>query len=146
MKKIVNRPLILSLFLAICHTCFSQTATPGDGANQGTKAPGQGTINKGALNTHKGGKDTAMLMPGWRLESMPDVKNDHRSAGTVVIDFTVNTTGEIIETHANAKHTTVTDTTLIKKCEAAVKKIKLAANGPVTTIQKGQLHFKFDVH
>jgi Cu/Ag efflux protein CusF len=84
-------------------------------------------------------------MLSWHIESVPNVQNKNRAAGTVVIDFTVNTSGQVTEAHANAKHTTITDTALVKKCEAAVKNIKLTSTGPVTAIQKGQLHFKFEV-
>ena len=73
----------------------------------------------------------------------PTVSNNSRISGIVVVDFTVDRNGDIMEAHTNTKYTTVTDTSLLKSCEIAVKttKVNPAPSAPIS--QKGQFKFVF---
>jgi len=134
--------VVPSLLFLIINSCSAQTAAPIHKSGQlkdtvAKKTPG----NQGAIFTAR--SDSSLTQ--WHFENFPSVHNENRDAGTVVIDFTVDQNGKIIEAHTNAKHTTITDTTLLRTCEDAVKSAKLAASEPPTTSQKGQIRFVFKI-
>ncbi|BAU52416.1 hypothetical protein [Mucilaginibacter gotjawali] len=135
MIKIPCLICIMWLLLLNCRPCFAQTVAPSTGNTYGKKESGDSTISR----------DKEANPSKIKVLKIPVVLNLNRSAGIVTVDFTVTKNGDIIETHINTKHTTVTDTSLIRKCEAAVKNTKLVITGPAPATQKSHLTFTFEV-
>ncbi len=143
MRKISYLILVASLWLTISDQCLAQTAVPRSKPGQTNDSSAKKTYgNQGAIFTPR--TDTSITK--WHFENFPSVHNEHRDAGTVVIDFTVDQNGKIIEAHTNTKHTTISDTTLLRICEEAVKRTKLIASVPATSSQKGQIKFVFKIN
>jgi len=112
------------------------TTTPG---NQGSKNGSPLAANYGNGGTGNGVSGTQ-----WSFVSMPDVKNSSRMQGRVVIDITIDPSGNIVEAHADGK-TRMGDLDLINRCISAVKNSHLTSSSPANANQKGQIVFKFDV-
>jgi len=120
----------------------------GSGGGDGTtNTPGnQGSKNGSPLanNYGDGGSGNGLSGTQWSFVNMPDVKNVNRMQGTVVIDITIDASGNIIEAHSDHK-TRMGDLDLINRCITAVKNSKLTSAATATGNQKGQVTFKFDV-
>ena len=120
----------------------------GSGGGDGTtNTPGnQGSKNGSPLasNYGDGGSGNGLKGTQWSFVEMPDVKNSNRMQGTVVVDITIDASGNIVEAHSDRK-TRMGDLDLINRCIAAVKNSKLTSAATASGNQKGQVTFKFDV-
>ena len=70
----------------------------------------QGSVNGSNLsdNYGKGGSGGGLSLPHWSFVNPPDVKNVNREPGTVVIDFTIDQNGRVLEAHENRSKTKAT--------------------------------------
>ena len=75
---------------------------------------------------------------------MPNVNNPNRMQGTVVVDITIDASGNIVSAKADRK-TRMGDLDLINRCISAVKGSKLTAPTAASGNQQGQITFKFNV-
>ncbi|HEY2580681.1 MAG TPA: energy transducer TonB [Mucilaginibacter sp.] len=121
----------------------------GSGAGDGTTTtPGnQGSRNGSTLsdNYGPGGSGGGSLnMPNWNYVNPPDVDDKHNVPGVVVVDFTVDQNGNVIEVHSNRKKTRAA-LDLILNCEDAIRKSKFTSSTPVTGNHNGEYTFIFKV-
>jgi hypothetical protein len=120
----------------------------GMGSGDGTtdKAGNQGSPNGSALSNNygPGGSGTGLNMANWHYVNPPDVKNVHRVAGNVVIDFTIDENGNVLEAHSDRKKTRA-DITLIQGCIDAIKATKFTSSKPASGNSKGEYSFIFKV-
>ncbi len=114
------------------------TATPG---NQGSKNGSTLSDNYGPGGSGGGLKG----MPQWSFVSPLNVTNTNRVPGQVVIDITVDPSGNVIEAHYDRQKTRMADLSLIQKCENIVKNSRLTSSSPASGNQKGQVNFIFNV-
>jgi len=126
---------------------YKGKANPGTGAGDGTTTtPGnQGSPNGSTLsdNYGPGGSGAGLHMNNWSAVSAPEPKNIHRVPGTVIIDFTIDDTGNVLEAHADKK--TTADLSLIQSCVDAIKATKFQSKTPANGNQRGQYTFLFRV-
>jgi hypothetical protein len=122
--------------------------TTGSGAGDGTTTtPGnQGSTNGSTLSNNygPGGSGTGLSLPNWQFVNPPDVKNVHRVPGTVVIDFTIDEHGNVLEAHSN-KQKTKAGLDLVQSCVDAIKNSRFTSSAPASGNAKGQMSFIFRV-
>jgi outer membrane biosynthesis protein TonB len=127
---------------------FKGMKNNGTGQGDGTTGtPGnQGSANGSPLsdNYGPGGSGNGLNLPHWDFISTPDVKNTHRVPGKVVIDFTIDAHGNVIEAHSN-RNKTQASLDLIQNCEAAIKASKFRSSTQATGNQNGEMTFIFKV-
>jgi outer membrane biosynthesis protein TonB len=120
----------------------------GTGSGDGTTGtPGnQGSPNGSTLsdNYGPGGSGTGLNLPNWHYVNPPDVKNVHRVEGNVVIDFTIDENGNVLEAHSNRSKTRA-DITLIQGCIEAIKNTKFTSSKQASGNSKGEYSFIFKV-
>lgn len=124
----------------------SNTST-GGGDGTGNKPGNQGSVNGSPLsdNYGQGGSGTGGLnMPNWHFVNPPDVKNVHRVPGTVVIDFTIDQDGNVLEAHSN-KQKTKAGLDLVQSCVDAIKNSKFTSSAQASGNAKGEMSFIFRV-
>ncbi|HEY4327884.1 MAG TPA: energy transducer TonB [Mucilaginibacter sp.] len=122
----------------------------GSGAGDGTTTtPGnQGSRNGSTLsdNYGPGGSGGGLHgMPDWSFVTPLNVTNNNRVPGTIVIDITVDPSGNVIEAHYNRQKTRMADLGLIQKCENVVKNAKLTSTSTASGNSKGQVNFIFNI-
>ena len=83
-------------------------------------------------------------MANWSFVSTPDVANKNRVPGRVVVDFTVDQNGNVIEAHSNRQKTKA-ELDLIDECVEAIKESKFKSTTQATGTQKGEMTFVFKV-
>lgn len=124
----------------------SKTGTGGgDGTtdkpgNQGSPDGSNLVDNYGPGGSGNGG----LIMPNWHFVNPPDVKNTHRVPGKVVIDFTIDQNGNVIEAHSDRAQTRA-DIDLVQGCIEAIKNTKFNASKPASGNTKGKYAFIFKV-
>jgi len=127
---------------------FKGNTNKGTGSGDGTtNTPGnQGSPNGSALaeNYGPGGSGNGLNLPNWHFVVEPDVKNIHRVPGIVVIDFTIDQNGTVIEEHVNRGRTRAT-ADLVEGCYEAIKNSKFASTSPANGNQRGSKTFIFKV-
>jgi TonB family protein len=127
---------------------YKGKANPGTGAGDGTtNTPGnQGSPNGSTLsdNYGPGGSGGGLNLPNWKAVTIPDPKNIHRVPGTVVVDFTIDESGNVLQAQQN-KSKTRADLTLIQSCVDAIKSTKFTSTSTASGNQKGQYTFIFKV-
>ncbi len=128
---------------------YKGSSNKGSGQGDGTtNTPGnQGSANGSTLsdNYGPGGSGGGLHgMPNWSYVNPPDVKNPHNVPGVVVIDFTVDQNGNVIEAHFNRKKTHA-ELSMALNCETAIRNTKFTSTTPVTGNDKGEYSFIFKV-
>jgi hypothetical protein len=78
--------------------------------------------------------------------SRPTVDNPNHLYGKIVVDLLVDKNGTVISAHAGAAGTTVTDSTLLQKCEQAVLNSKFNSSQTAPEKQAGKMYFIFKVN
>ena len=114
------------------------TNTPG---NQGKPTGSTLTNNYNGTGSGNGG---SLNLPNWRFANPPDVKNERRVPGTVVIDFTIDQNGNVLEAHSNRQKTRA-ELNLVQNCIDAIKASKFTSSGPTSGNQQGEMSFIFKV-
>jgi outer membrane biosynthesis protein TonB len=142
--KPVSKPVVNQ------NALYKGNTNKGSGAGDGTTStPGnQGSPNGSTLsdNYGPGGSGGGLKgMPQWSFVSPLNVTNTNRVPGTVVIDITVDPSGNVIEAHYDRKKTRMADLSLIQKCESIVKNSRLTSSSPASGNQKGQVNFIFNI-
>ncbi|WP_428328835.1 energy transducer TonB [Mucilaginibacter sp.] len=124
------------------------TANKGTGAGDGTtNTPGnQGSKNGSTLSNNygQGGSGGGLNMPNWSFVDPPDVKNVNRVPGIVVVDFTIDQNGNVIEVHSNRQKTKA-ELNLVQNCLDAIKASRFKSSSSATGNQKGEMSFVFKV-
>jgi outer membrane biosynthesis protein TonB len=127
---------------------YKGPSSKGSGGGDGTTGtPGnQGSPNGSTLtdNYGQGGSGGGLNMPSWSFVEAPDVQNPHRVPGRVVVDFTVDQSGNVIEVHANRQKTKA-ELTLIQNCEDAIRASRFKSSTAASGNQKGEMTFVFKV-
>ena len=127
---------------------YKGSASKGTGEGDGkTSTPGnQGSANGSALSNNygKGGSGGGLNMGNWSFVEQPEVANPHRVPGVVVIDFTVDENGNVLEAHVNAKKTKA-EAALRENCTDAILNAKFKSSTPATGNEKGEMTFVFKV-
>jgi len=114
------------------------TTTPG---NQGSKQGSTLSDNYGPGGSGGGLKG----MPAWSFVNPLNVTNTNRVPGVVVIDITVDPSGDVVEAHFDRKKTHMADLGLIQKCVNIVRNSKLTSSAPASGNSRGQVNFIFNV-
>jgi hypothetical protein len=127
---------------------YKGPAKTGMGGGDGPDAtPGnKGSKNGSALasNYGPGGSGNGLSLPNWHFVDPPDVKNVNRVPGTVVIDFTIDEHGNVLEAHSN-KQKTKAGLDLVQSCIDAIKNSRFSSSAPASGNAKGQMSFIFRV-
>jgi len=117
--------------------------------NQNARYNGKSELSKGSVLNNSFGISVSNHNPNTPSRYFivkPQTSNEHNAAGKVVVDIVINKAGDIIEAKTNFKSSKVTDTTLFKDCEEAVKKAKLNAVSVAPDMQKAQCTFIFKIY
>ena len=83
-------------------------------------------------------------MANWSFVSTPDVTNKNRVPGKVVVDFTVDENGNVIQASWNPRKSKA-ELDLCEECVEAIKESKFKSSTSVTGTQKGEMTFVFKV-
>lgn len=75
--------------------------------------------------------------------NQPTVSNVEHLEGRVVVKLTVNRNGDVTSAHAGEKGTTIIDSIILKKCEEAVKQVKITSSNDAPVSQNGLVLFVF---
>jgi TonB family protein len=127
---------------------YKGATNKGTGAGDGTTAtPGnQGSPTGSALSNNygPGGSGTGLNMPNWSFVSTPDVANRNRVPGRVVVDFTVDQNGNVIQADWNQRKSKA-ELELCQECVEAIKSSKFKSSTAASGNQKGEMTFVFKV-
>jgi hypothetical protein len=127
---------------------FKGMKNNGTGQGDGTTGtPGnQGSPNGSNLsdNYGPGGSGNGLNMPHWDFINPPDVVNVHRMPGTVVIDFTIDQNGNVLEAHSNRAKTRAS-LDLIQSCIDAIKRTRFHSSVPTSGNTRGEYSWIFKV-
>jgi hypothetical protein len=127
---------------------FKGMKNTGTGQGDGTtNTPGnQGSTNGSTLtdNYGPGGSGNGLSMPHWDFVNPPDVTNIHRVPGTVVIDFTVDPNGNVLEAHSNREKTRAS-LDLIQSCIDAIKRTRFHSSTLASGNTRGEYKWVFKV-
>jgi hypothetical protein len=142
----VNKPAVKQVVNQ--NALYKGASNKGAGAGDGTtNTPGnQGSTNGSILsdNYGHGGSGNGLSLPNWHFVNPPDVKNEHRQPGVVVIDFTIDQNGNVVEAHSNRQKTRA-ELNLIQNCVDAIKASKFTSSSTANGNQKGEMSFVFKV-
>jgi outer membrane biosynthesis protein TonB len=142
-KKSESKPVVNQ------NALYKGKKTTGTGAGDGTTgtAGNQGSVNGSNLsdNYGPGGSGSGLSLPHWNYVNPPDVKNVHRLPGVVVIDFTIDNNGVVLDAHANKSKTKAT-LDQIQDCEEAIRNTKFHSSTPVSGNTKGEYAFILKVY
>jgi outer membrane biosynthesis protein TonB len=122
----------------------------GTGAGDGTtNTPGnQGNPNGSTLTNNYNGTGTGnggIGLGNRSFVSKPSVSDDHRMAGTIIIDFHVDKNGNVVQVGIG-RGTTIADDALVERCINAVKNSKVTANETSPDDQQGKVRFVFKLN
>ncbi|MBK0380774.1 energy transducer TonB [Mucilaginibacter segetis] len=122
----------------------------GEGDGTGNKPGNQGKPTGTTLTNNYNGTGSGnggdLNLSQRNFVRKPDVKDDHRRTGKVVVDIRVDRDGNVIYARAGARGTTITDADLLNKCEEAVKNSKLNSLDNAPDTQIGTVVFVFKVN
>lgn len=128
---------------------YKGPSNSGTGGGDGTsnKPGNQGSVNGSPLSNNYGAGgsgDGGLSMPNWHFVNPPDVKNVHRVPGIVVIDFTIDENGNVLEAHSN-KQKTKAGLDLIQSCIDGIKRTRFTADKPASGNTHGEYVWVFKV-
>jgi TonB family protein len=127
---------------------YSGKTNNASGSGDGTTGtPGnQGSPNGSTLSTDygPGGSGNGLSIAHWSYVNPPDVKNVHRVPGIVVIDFTVDQNGNVIEAHSDRSKTKA-GLDMVQSCIDAIKRTKFTSPASVSGNTSGHTAFIFKV-
>ena len=115
--------------------------TPG---NQGKPTGTTLTNNYNGTGSGNGGNLTNM--PSRNFTRKPAVSDNSRRVGKVVVDIRVDKNGNVVYAKAGGRGTTITDASLLQKCEDAVLDSKLNSLENAPDLQIGNVVFVFKVN
>ncbi|MDB5025488.1 MAG: energy transducer TonB [Mucilaginibacter sp.] len=115
------------------------TSTPG---NQGKPDGSTLADNYNGTGSGNGG----LRMPNRSFVNKPSVTDENRHTGKVVVDIRVDKNGNVVYASAGAAGTTITDPSLLQRCEDAVKNSKLNSSENAPDNQVGKVVFVFKVN
>ena len=131
---------------------YKGKANAGTGSGDGTGgAPGnQGSKNGDPLspNYGEGGSGfggLSLTLANRRFVSIPRIDDDGQSAGKIAVEIRVDKNGVVVSARAGVLGTTITDTKLWRKCEAAVTGARLNQLESAPDVQIGKVVFNFKV-
>lgn len=129
---------------------FKGMKNTGTGQGDGTtNTPGnQGSPNGSNLSDNYGpggSGGNGLNMPHWTYVNPPSVKNVHRQPGTVVIDFIVDPSGNVIQHQYNRRKTRAS-LELIQSCDDAIANTRFTPSVPTSNNTKGEYTFIFKVN
>ncbi|MBE7174995.1 MAG: energy transducer TonB [Mucilaginibacter polytrichastri] len=124
----------------------------GEGGGDGTgEQPGnQGkqtgtTLTNNYDGTGSGNGGNIYGLPNRNFVSRPQVGEGNGQTGKIVVAIQVDKRGNIIYARAGERGTTITDASLLQKCEDAVRRSKLNALDNAPDLQEGVIVFVFKV-
>jgi outer membrane biosynthesis protein TonB len=129
---------------------FKGNKNNGTGAGDGTgTTPGNQGSKLGdplASNYGEGGSGNGNMMLSIENRSFtqrPSIDDNGQQAGKVAVEFRVNKQGVITYARAGVKGTTITDPSLLEKCERAVRGARLNQLPNAPDSQTGRIVFNF---
>jgi len=127
---------------------FKGNTNKGTGNGDGTtdKPGNQGSPNGSTLSNNygPGGSGNGLNLPNWSFVSQPQPKNPHRVPGTVVVDFTIDENGNVLEAHSN-RNKSHASLDLVQNCLEAIKNSHFVSKTAASGNQKGEMTFIFNV-
>ena len=121
--------------------------TGGDGTTQETGNQGvkEGDVNSQQYEGEPGGGNNgvSLNLEGRSFVNSPKISDKTQVAGKIVVQITVDKKGNIITARAGARGTTISQAELWKKCEDALRGVKLNALSAAPDIQAGTVTFSF---
>jgi len=131
---------------------YKGKATTGTGEGDGTgKTPGNqgkptGTTLTNNYNGTGSGNGGNLNMIQRNFISRPNVSDENRQSGKIVVDIRVDKDGNVVYARAGARGTTISDAALLQKCESAVLNSKLNPLDSAPETQVGTVVFVFKVN
>ena len=117
----------------------------GTGSTPGNQGKTTGTTLTNNYNgTGSGTGGNLQNMPQRNFVSRPSMDNDTRRTGKIVVDIRVDKDGNVVYARAGARGTTISDQSLLDRCEEAVKRSKLNQLESAD-LQQGTVVFVFKV-
>jgi len=144
-KKVVAKPVVNQ------NALYKGKTNNGTGAGDGTtNTPGnQGKPTGSTLTNNYNGTGSGnggnLNLDQRSFVSKPQVSDDHRSSGKIVIDILVDKSGNVISAGAG-RGTQIDDNALIERCIEAVKNSKVNPSETAVDQQRGQVTFVFKVN
>jgi outer membrane biosynthesis protein TonB len=121
----------------------------GEGDGTGSKPGNQGKVTGTTLtNNYNGtgsGNGGSLNMTQRNFITKPNVSDENRRAGKIVVDIRVDKNGNVVYARAGARGTTISDSDLLQKCENAVLSSKLNSSENAPDTQIGTVVFVFKV-
>lgn len=123
----------------------------GDGAEPGNEGSpdgdengdpdGQGSGNSGFGTDDKGPDGVKIEMGGRKVRALPNIEDNSRATGKVVVRIVVNREGEVIKAVPGQVGSNTTDVTLLQKSKEGALKTKFVARGDGPEEQYGYMTF-----
>ncbi len=123
----------------------------GTGTKPGNQGTSDGDINSGNYGSGNsegfgsGNGGIALNLIGRKFLVKPIIRDDGQTQGKIVVEIKVDKTGTIIEATAGYRGTTLSNTSLWRKCEKAVLGAKLNSLSTAPDLQIGTVIFNFDL-
>ena len=113
----------------------------GDGKGTGN-GPGSGSGDGGGNGSGSGkGDGFGYDLTGRTTRTAPKVVDNSQETGIVVINITVDKTGNVISANGPARGSTTTSANLVKKSKEAAEKVKFSPSD--VEVQKGTMTFRY---
>lgn len=129
---------------------FGGKNTQGDNSGEGdTKGNGnqgnpEGDINsQNRIGTGSGGNGISFSLNGRSSRSLPPPPKIHKTEGKVVVEVTVDQSGNVISARPGVRGSTITDAALLKVAKEAARKAKFNVNKDAPTLQTGTITYLF---
>ena len=117
----------------------------GTGNKPGNQGKAAGTTLTNNYNGTGSGNGGNLNMTQRNFIVKPNVTDNDRRAGKIVVDIRVDKNGNVTYARAGARGTTISDSDLLQRCEAAVLGSRLNASENAPDIQIGTVVFVFQV-
>ena len=95
------------------------------------------------LSNAQSSADTVLRVDQRHITNAPNITDTHKQTGKIVVEIHVDRKGNVISATIVTRKTTISDTSLLHKCQRAVLKAKFSALYDAPEIQTGYLTFVF---
>ncbi len=121
-----------------------QSTSEGDGRGQGNQGKPTGSVNtKNREGTGLGDEGVSFSLAGRNPQSLPKPEYIHQVEGKVVVEVTVNRSGEVVNANPGVKGSTTLDETLLQAAKKAALNARFDMNPNAAAYQKGTITYHF---
>jgi TonB family protein len=121
-----------------------QSTSEGDGTSQGNQGKPTGSVNtKNREGTGLGDEGVSFSLAGRNPQSLPKPEYIHQVEGKVVVEVTVNRSGEVVNANPGVKGSTTLDENLLQAAKKAALNARFDVNPNAAAYQKGTITYYF---